>query len=157
MRRWAVPLPLAASLALACAAPRPAAAQEIPESAYRAVAGCWTVEPMGAAPWLAAVDARLLLTLEPVEGMSESPQLLVRPGSDPTGLAAGFPFAAWSLFADGLVVSIVWSSESDQIALMFEPEREPAVRPAVGTTTYFRHETMETTEPVGVRVTRTSC
>ena len=140
--------------ALALAAP-PASAQEIPESAYRAAAGCWTVAPVGPAPWLAAVDLRLVLTLQPLEGMFESPQMLVRPGSDPNGEAAGYPFAAWSLYADGAVVSVVWSSENDQIGLTFEPG--PARRGAPGSTTYFRHETMETTEPVEVRVTRTSC
>ena len=68
-----------------------------------------------------------------------------------------YSFLSWSLLGEGRIVSIVWSSEEDQIGLVFVPEPERVHAELLGSTTFFTHEMMTTTDPVDVRVTAIDC
>ena len=145
---------LAAAFLLSAPALR---AQDATEADHARVAGCYAVEPAAEAPWLVDVEPRVRLTMEPLEGAPGSgPQYRVRPAGAPRARVV-YSFLSWSLFGEGRIVSIVWSSEEDQIGLVFVPEPERAHAELLGSTTFFTHEMMTTTDPVDVPVTAIDC
>lgn len=150
---------VAATLA---AAPRPLAAQDAGRQAHERVAGCYEIEPTVDAPWLAGLEQAFRLTLEPVPALAAadlggSPQYLVRPAAGERRQPVRYTYLAWSLFGNGEIVSIVWSSEREQVGLTFVPIPERAHAVSIGSTTFFEHEKVKTTEPVEVKVTAVLC
>ena len=152
MRRAGRVLALAPWVALGLLIAQPADAQR---TAHERVAGCYSAEATPAAPWLGELEQRMRLTLEPVVSEPGFPlqfgvELL-------SGGHAEYPYLAWSLFDDGRVVSVTWTSATDQVGLVFEPDPGAPRSTTIGTTTFFTHETGMTTEPVDVRVTSIAC
>lgn len=160
-------LPLAASC-IAAASGTPLSGQDARADAARApydrVAGCYAIAATDEAPWLRVVEPRIRLTLEPVPpalGMAaagEPAQFLVRPmAGDERTAPQRWTYLAWSLFGEGEVVSIVWSSAAEQVALTFMPEPMKPSAVSIGSTTWFWHEQATTAGPVDVRVTAVLC
>lgn len=156
-----------ASCAAALAAPFSLSAQDARTEAERAahsrVAGCYAIDATDEAPWLRTVEPRIRLTLESVPptpgiGAGDPTQLLVRPmAGDERAAPRRWTYLAWSLYGEGEIVSIVWSSAEEQIALTFMPEPMKPSAVSIASTTWFRHEGATTTEPVDVRVTAVLC
>lgn len=133
------------------------AAQEGSSPAHARVAGCYAIEPALEAPWLEGVDANVRLTLEPMKvDPGTTPAFVVRAAAARAS-APRYPYQSWSLYGDGEIVSIVWTSETDMIGLTFVPAPGRAGAVSLGSTTLFTHEMMRTTPPVDVRVIAIDC
>jgi hypothetical protein len=147
------------SLAVASLLGAPAlAAQDATEADHARVAGCYAIERTADAPWLSAIEPNVRLTLEPLQAEpGTGPQYLVRPASSRPTVAGLYTYLGWSLFGGGQIVSIVWSTDENQIGLTFVPEPERPHVESIGSTTFFSHELMRESPPVDVRVTAIDC
>ena len=161
-------LPALAALLLATAlAPAHALAQGAPmadeiREMHARVMGCYKIAPSADAPWLREIEQAIQLTLDPVPntGVSDpggSPQFLVKAAQGERVQPLRWTYLAWSLFGDGEVVSVVWSSGQDQVALTFVPDPSRPNVESLGSTTFFEHEKQKLSEPVDVKVTATLC
>jgi hypothetical protein len=157
---------LAALLLASAFASGGAAAQDAPSTddirrAHERVMGCYRLEPSADAPWLHEVDQSFRLTLDPAPGAGSdpggAPQYLVREATGARVQPTRWTWLAWSLFGDGDIVSIVWSSGQDQVALTFVPDPSRPNVVSLGSTTFFEHEKQKLSDPVDVRVTAILC
>jgi hypothetical protein len=134
------------------------AAQDATEADHARVAGCYLIEQASDAPWLLGVEPTVRLTMDPLEEQQgTSPQYHVRAAASRPTVAPLYTHLAWSLYGGGQIVSIVWSTDQNQIGLTFVPEPDRAHVESIGSTTFFSHETMQTSPPVDVRVTAIDC
>ena len=157
---------LAALLAGAALAPGHTAAQGAPtpddvRAAHARVMGCYKIAPSADAPWLREVEQAIQLTLDPVPDNGSdpggSPQFFVKAASGERVQPLRWTYLAWSLFGEGEVVSVVWSSGQDQVALTFVPDPSRPNVESLGSTTFFEHEKQRLSDPVDVKVTATLC
>jgi hypothetical protein len=146
------------ALGLAALGVRGLSAQDATEADHVRVAGCYAIERSAEAPWLSGVEPTIRLTMEPLEAQpGTGPQYRVRPAAGRPSIAPLYTYLAWSLYAGGQLVSIVWSTNENMIGLTFAPEPgRPHVR-SIGSTTFFSHELMRESPPVDVGVTAIDC
>ena len=171
MTRRTLPLTLgpafaAALLLVAALVPGRAAAQGAPSQdeirqAHERVMGCYQIAPSADAPWLREVEQAFRLTLDPVPNAvpdpGGAPQFLVRAAQGERVQPKRWSYLAWSLFGDGDIVSVVWSSGQDQVALTFVPDPSRPNVVSIGSTTFFEHEKQKLSDPVDVRITAILC
>jgi hypothetical protein len=146
-----------AALGLGLGTARPVRAQDATEADHVRVAGCYLIEQATDAPWLLGIEPTVRLTMDRLEDQGTGPQYKVVSAAPRPTVAPLYTFVAWSLYGGGQIVSIVWSTEENQIGLTFFPEPERPHVASIGSTSFFSHEKMATSPEVDVRVTAIDC
>ena len=133
-------------------------AQDATAAEHARVVGCYLIEQAADAPWLLAIEPTVRLTLDPLAAQpGTSPQYKAVPAAARPTIASLYTYLGWSLYGGGQIVSIVWSTDENQIGLTFVPEPERPHVESIGSTTFFSHELMRESPPVDVRVTAIDC